>query len=596
MKTLIYDLETTSTDVNKATPVLMGFVSSDNPIFQFTDNVDEMIDLIHAHDIIIGYNNDEYDDIIMKKHGAKMYGKVIVDLMKIIHGKGFGNDLGRKQIITLPEGRLADVVQGKSLDELTKALKGPEKIGEFDYNLFKKPFKTLTKEQQDECIAYLKRDIEATEHIYNFLEDYFKNFRTNGLEIDGEFRPFLKPENIEKKHYLTSSTASLTYKIICNLAGIEERYGDSEKQDYGGGFVALPSRESSTGRIYCLDYNSLYPHIMIQANLYGRLEKDESKTHWKGEGICETKGIYSKVQHPVGRVLEEMFKRRVEYKKKKDERQYTLKIILNTVYGLLGNPVFASVSDYTAAADCTRLGRQWVNAARLHFAENGYEVLYTDTDSVYLRDPFNDEKKLLEVKDQHINDIKSRVPFPVDTFDMGIDDRIKYIAFFKHGDTFKKKHYIYVTNEDKFVMKGIALVKSDSTALGKKVFNTYIKPTIVKDSKHKFQKSQITEWIQTELEKDISLASRLYKVKDAETYKNDFQIQAQIANHPEYGPGNHKILKLTGPHEKGCGKQANYVGVQFADQIRITQLDLSKTWSELDNFIEETQQTLGGFL
>ncbi len=73
--------------------------------------------------------------------------------------------------------------------------------------------------------------------------------------------------------------------------------------------------------------------------------------------------------------------KRLEYKKEKDERQYT-------IYGLLGNPAFASVSDFTAASDCTHLGRQWVNAARLHFAENGYAVLYTDTDSGYLVDPF----------------------------------------------------------------------------------------------------------------------------------------------------------------------------------------------------------------
>lgn len=590
-KILLYDLETTGVDPQTCTPRVMGFLSSEMEGFRWTTSIDHMVHVFNSHDIIVGFNSVDFDNVILKRYGADTFYKINVDIMKIIHGSGYGNDKGRIGIITTKEGKhLADVLHSKTLADTTKALGGPLKIGDFDYNLFKKPFVDLTKEQQKECLEYLEADIRATEYLYEYLEEYFADFKDGGITIGGEFRPFMTPEQRAKKFYLRSSTASWTYKVLCNLAGLEERYSNNPPESYGGGFVALPTQESCAGDIYCLDYNSLYPHIMMMANLYSK------NGDWRGSGLSETTGSYdSQNLAPVGKVLRELYQKRLEYKKNKDEKQYTIKIIINTIYGLLGNPSFASVSDFTAAADCTALGRQWVQAARKHFSDYGYNVLYTDTDSVYLEDVYGDKERLLKCKDEHIRDIKDSVPFPQDTFDMGIDDEIRFMAFFKskHTDEFLKKNYLYVTKAGKLKVKGMQIIKSNCTKLSKTIFAKYIKPAILDRNEYKFNRSQIEEWIYDELSADIKLASVFYKIKEVSEYKLRSQIQAQISS--TYGPGQYNLLKLKREHPKAAGINKNYLDVKHAEEINIGQLDLSKSWAELEPFIKSAQSTLTNF-
>ena len=61
------------------------------------------------------------------------------------------------------------------------------------------------------------------------------------------------------------------------------------------------------------------------------------------------------------------------------------------MYGVCGNPSFKHLFNPITAGDCTRLARQWVKLARQMLYENGYKIIYTDTDSVYLEDVFNNK-------------------------------------------------------------------------------------------------------------------------------------------------------------------------------------------------------------
>ena len=400
---IIWDIETSSVDITNAIPTLMGLTSTQSEGFEYTTDIQEYIQTLHSHEVWVGWNIRGFDIPILQRYGLSTRGHIIIDLMEIINGKGFGNDLGRKSIMQTPDGtHLASVLFSKSMDACCEALNGPRKlVGDVDYNWFKQAFTSLDEDIKTKALAYLERDVEMTKYIYEYVENFFEDFKNGGIEYEGEFKTFMNDTQRYKKVYLTASPAAFTYKALCNITGLEEVYQNVEPQPFGGGFVAPPSQEKCVGKIYCLDYNSLYPHIMIMANLYGNVNVDIGRPVWTGEGISNIEGMYLADElSPVGKVLQEMYQKRLKYKEEKDERQYTIKIIINTMYGLLGNPAFASISNFTAAADCTRLGRQWVNAARLYFAEHGYNILYTDTDSVYLEDPFNDEARLLKVRDE----------------------------------------------------------------------------------------------------------------------------------------------------------------------------------------------------
>ena len=229
------------------------------------------------------------------------------------------------------------------------------------------------------------------------------------------------------------------------------------------------------------------------------------------------------------------------------------------------------------------------------------DILVHNTDSVYIVDKFKDKEKMLKVKDKIIKDIKDSVPFPQYTFDMGIDDEIKYMFFFKGGnkdkdneefddDDFKnkgkglmKKNYIYVTKDNKVKIKNLGIRKKSNSELSKKIFWEYMVPKI-KEGQVKFGKKEIKDVMINYLSKDLKLASLRKDVGTIEQYrKSPTGLQAQICN--KYGSGIHFLI----PNLKGIGvgKGKNYCTVEeFKERkLKLEDIDLSNVWKELGYFI-----------
>lgn len=549
--------------------------------------------VIDAHKFLVGFNNEAYDNPILVREGMILKYKRIIDLRKIFKM--------RASQMKTKEGMLGELIMSYSLDYITKLL-GISEEGkmEIDYKLFEKD--TWTPEETKLIMKYTNKDIEITKKLYEWVEAYFQPFKL-----------FLTEEDNRNKVYLTKSLAGLAYKAICKELNWEEQYGESIQNDerITGGYVSYPAGEKFEGTIYALDFNSLYPHIMLQCNLYGRKKEqltgiqDERKT-WNGNDKWKVEGIYYKDKlSRVGELLKKWYADRVKYKQENDRREYTVKIFINIIYGILNNPYYHKVYDRIAGGDCTRLGRQWTKYARKKFKEAGYNVIYNDTDSCYVLDHLKDKKRLIEVKDQIINDIKESVPFPQDTFDMGIDDEIKYIFFFKGGSKdneseevldeddkknkkqgFMKKNYIYVTKDDRVVIKNLGIKKKNNSLLSRKIFWDYLVPEIRK-GQVKFNKTFIKNLIIKLLEHDVSLASMRKEVGNIKQYKSPTCLAAQISQ--KYGGGIHFLI----PNKRGIGVGK---GKQFCTyeefkeyNLKIDDIDLSNIWKELHYFIEPVQ-------
>ena len=362
-----------------------------------------------------------------------------------------------------------------------------------------------------------------------------------------------------------------------------------------------------------LSHNSLYPHIMIQCNLYGRKKGGElnERETWFGGNKWKTEGTYyaDKISG-VGNLLFKWYNDRLEYKKQGDRREYTIKIIINTIYGILNNPHYVRVYDLMAGGDCTRIGRQWTRYARKLFADAGYKVIYTDTDSVYIIDVFKDKEKMLKVKEQIIKDIKDSVPFPKDTFDMGIDAEIKYMFFFKGGSRedkhsdkemddmdfinkplgFMKKNYIYVQTDDKVKIKNLGIKKKSNSTLSKEIFWKHLVPQITEGT-IQFKKTFIRNLIMELLEKDINLASMRKEVGNYVQYEKTSpnSLPAQIAS--KYGGGIHFLIPNTSGIGVGKGKKFCTLEEFKEHNLRVDNIDLSNVWKELDYFIAPVQTT-----
>ena len=558
----------------------------------FSNNLNDLQKLVNRHEFIVGFNTKAYDVPILERNGISFFKKRHIDLYEIIEK--------RKVAMQVGGNFLHLILERSTLDEISRKIgvvtEEDGKITDFDYDILQKEI--VTPEERNYIKIYTLRDIEVEKKLYEWIEDYFKPFKF-----------YLTTRDINNKSYLTSSIASFAYKALCKSTGIPEEYGEGAVNDdvlFSGGYVGYPAGEVFVGDLYCLDFNSLYPHCYMMCNIFDRVE-ESTPNAWHGGKLFEVEGYYNTDKMcKLSNMAYIYYNQRVEYKKAKDPREYSLKIILNTIYGLLGNPSFASVYDKIAAGDVTLLGRQFIKLSREIFSKVGYKVIYTDTDSVYILDPFNDKDKLLKTKDFIVKRIKSSVPFPLDTFDMGIDDEIKCMWFFegkvidKDSDTFldaedienkklgfMKKNYIYVTKSGKVKIKNLGIQKRSNTKLSKKIWEDYIVPELKTNDNCKFSNEQMNIWIEELLKADLNLIASRTPVKPAHTYALQSQLQAQVAT--KYGAGVHFLIPNT---VYGVGKGKKYCTIEEfkKKKLNISEIELTKVRSELSYFIKIPKQ------
>ena len=597
--TLIMDIETATQtglpDANKDTLKLFACYSYKLNKILFLTKLEDIQRIIDAHHYIVGFNclgthqQPGYDIPLLKRIGIKFDYKIIIDLRNIFKE--------RASQMKVEAGMLGDIIMSYSLDEISKIIgvvnKETGKM-ELDYKILNKD--TWTPEEVKLIKDYTGRDIEVTRKMYEWVESYF-----------WPFREFLNEEDGRKKVYLTSTFAKSVYKIICKQMNWKEEYGeknaDEGEERIKGGYISYPAGERFDGDIYVMDFASLYPHIMIMANLHSRKKEDNLRPTWNGGGKWKVQGeYYSDKMGGVAQLLQRWYRDRLGYKTAKDRREYTLKIAMNAMYGMTDDPYYKLIYDKIAAADCTGLGRQFIKYARKRFREDGYKVLYTDTDSIYLQDPFKDGKKMNDVKEKIIDEIKATMPFPQDTFNLALETEAKYMFFFRGGNEKEidedmdeddvvnkmlgliKKNYIFVTNDNKVVIKNLGLRKKSNSALSKEIFWNHLVPKI-KEGQIKFSRKYILDLIYELLQKDISLACMRKEVGTLDHYeKSEGSLPAQIAR--KYGAG---ICFLV-PNTKGLGvgKGKSYCPLdEFkANKCSYKDVDISNVLNELEYFIK----------
>ena len=559
--TLIYDIETKVTgnkpDGNKDVlrTISMYEIEQDKWYFYTYKQTREIQTVFNKHRVIIGHNIKVYDNPVLIRAGIRLQYHIILDTYEII----------KKRSNTSSASLSFLMYESKSLSNLAKTLKLEHyKDDDFDYEILKKD--EWTEKELEYIKTYNDLDVQVTLELFNYLYKFFEPYKA-----------FLKESDIKNFSWLKSSVGVYTYKVICNFAGIKEEYDDTPHKKFKGGFVAEPTCNEAHKDCYCLDFASLYPHVMIMCNLFSPTNNDG----WNGNNFFKTYGNFRNDKHgKIESALYKMFKLRKEFKKQGSPKQKALKIVLNTAYGISGNPVFKNVYNYDSARSCTEIAQCCIKYTRKVFEDYGYKFLYTDTDSVYIQDPYKNKKKVLMVKNIVINNIKSYVPFPVNTFDMDVDYEIEHIWFFSNGDKNLKKCYVFVTTDRELVIKGLPMIKSDGSKIGYHIFNKYMREDVINGCIH-FDYDKVKYWVKTELENNINIVIRQFKVMKTENYKNESQLQAQISKC--YGAGKHFLITN---NKFGVGKGKRYCTIEeFKEQgLTVDDLDLSKMWSELKHF------------
>ncbi|MBD3309915.1 DNA polymerase [Candidatus Woesearchaeota archaeon] len=297
---------------------------------------------------------------------------------------------------------------------------------------------------------------------------------------------------------------------------IKERKGHT----YAGGFVFEP-KPGLYDDIVVFDFRSLYPTIITSHNIdpgtlncsccRGAAEKSPAE---EGYWFCKKRKGF------IPTIIEEIITRRMRIKEmmkqgKKgellDARQASLKLLANSFYGYLG---FFAARWYSleCAKSTTAYGRYYIHKVIDSAGQKGFDVLYSDTDSVFLSLGGKAKKEA----DAFADSINAELPGIMELEYEGYYPRGIFVSA-KMGEYGAKKKYALLSEDKTIKIKGFETVRRNWSFIAKKVQEEvlqkilaegspesaleYVKETVAQLRKNKVPLDKVV--IHTQLQKPI---------------------------------------------------------------------------------------------
>ena len=224
-----------------------------------------------------------------------------------------------------------------------------------------------------------------------------------------------------------------------------------------------------------LDFKSMYPSIMIGKNICYTTRIDEGSTDQpdEEEEIHESP-TGAKFRNKTARhgmvplLLEKLMSQRDEHKKGMkeakdnaersyhDQMQYAVKILMNSFYGVFASG-FYRFTHRDLGTSITAWARKNIKSIIHKLGEEGHEVVYSDTDSIFVKAPVTGEEKPLELMVDFANELAER--FSEASAELEFEKGLS--VFFSHG---AKKRYVgqVVWPNEEMLVRGYETQRTDS--------------------------------------------------------------------------------------------------------------------------------------
>ncbi len=259
-------------------------------------------------------------------------------------------------------------------------------------------------------------------------------------------------------------------EMALNRPKFDEIKRRREATPYAGGYV-LPPEPGIHENIALFDFASLYPSTVITHNISPEtLDKDgDAKEKNK---VPDSKHFFSlKKKGFISEIIEDLVKKRMEIKKEmgsakpdspghKDlyNRQYALKVLANASYGYYayaGSRWYSRICAMSIAA----FGRYYIQKVINFAKDKGFEVIYGDTDSMFLANCSESKAK------GFLEEVNVILP---ETMELEFENIYKSGIFVpaKTGMTAKKR-YALLDKDDRITIRGFEKVRRDWCKIAK---------------------------------------------------------------------------------------------------------------------------------
>ena len=555
----------------------------------------DTFELIEKYPLLITYNGDGFDlpylynranrlgidrqknPLYMMRDSATLTDGVHLDLYRTMSNRAF-------QIYAFGQ-KYSDF----SLNSVAKGLLGEKKI---DYGV---ELGNLTLYQ---TANYCQNDARITYNLTSFNNDLLMNLlivisRIARMPIDDISRMGVSQWIRSLLYYEHRQNGIL----IPRRQELDNRSSDVSNdaiikdKKFRGGLVVEP-QVGIHFDVTVMDFASLYPSIIKVKNLSYetvRCSHDECKkntipqtNHW----VCTKKNGLTAVLIGSLRDL------RVNYYKnmaKKDtltaeERQLftvvsqALKVILNASYGVMGAEIFP-LYFLPAAEATTATGRHIILSTIDKCKESGIDVLYGDTDSLFVKKP----------TPKQIEDIITRAKIDHNV-ELEIDKEYRYVVL-----SSRKKNYLGVRKNGKVDVKGLTGKKSHTPPFIKTLFYELLDilseiKTIeeFKRAKNKIS-DKISECARKVQAKEIPLQDMAFKVMLSKALN---EYTKTIPQHIRAAKQLESIREIKKGDIISYVKIVNKPGVKPIEMARKSEIDSSKYMEFMESMLDQITSSM----
>lgn len=434
-------------------------------------------------DVIVGYNQDSFDWPYL--HERAKHHKIRLNVSRDGTGLLAGRGGAQKKVKLI--GRLnVDLYQVAARDVDGIKIKTLDNVADYLGVMGKEERVNIAGAQ----ISRYWTDPSLRETLVQYcLDDVISTYglAKELLPLQYEFARMVREplDNVSKMGRGRQVEAYLAYAAYAYGELIPSKGGEMET--YAGGFVFEPVKGLHK-HVASLDFSAMYPSIMIAYNISpdtvcGPDEKGCSppapevgyRFRLSPEGFFTTilKGLVSR-RSALKKKMAVTDRKAHEYRLL-DIRQKTIKILTNAFYGYTG---WAQARWYRreCAEATSAWGRYFIKKANDIATEMGLEVLYGDTDSLFVRK--KGDYDLRERIRAFIGRVKNELPL-----DMDVDNYYRIIFF-----TESKKRYAGLNERGEIIVRGLEVRRGDWCDLAKELQSEVIRIILEEENPEKAMK------------------------------------------------------------------------------------------------------------
>ncbi|MCA9478407.1 MAG: DNA polymerase II, partial [Nanoarchaeota archaeon] len=287
---------------------------------------------------------------------AQVQGRLVLD----------GIHLLKSSFVKLDDYRLNTAAKHFLKD--TKLIQSKERFDLIDKAYFEDPELFLDYNLKDSILVY---DILEVSGVYDLT---IQRAKLTGLSMDRVKASIASFDSLYLRELARRGYVAATTRPQTTEEGI-------------GGYV-LSSKPGIYKNVIVLDFKSLYPSLMRTFNIdplsYVGEESQLDAAEKKNCIIAPNGACFSREEGILPAMLEKLWNSREEARKEGNElARYAIKILMNSMYGVLASNN-SRFHQRNMSNSITSFGQHFIKFTAQELKKKGYEVIYGDTDSVFV--------------------------------------------------------------------------------------------------------------------------------------------------------------------------------------------------------------------